>query len=149
MLPLLIRVLALSLSLSSLCIIHKHIVQVGCRHHMHPQNATIDEDGNSPGPITLTCEPVPVVNVQFESTLKIQWRKFSRMEDLTYFIGNCSNCTTNCTNIYREEVVESEDGYNLTIMTPESNQAWFVPSFSTGNSSCTFVVAPYTYLYRK
>ena len=146
--------LSLSLSLSSLCIIHKYIVQVGCRHHMHPQNATIDEDGNSPGPITLTCEPVPVVDVQFESTPKIQWRKFSQMEDLTYFIGNCSNCTTNCTNRYTDQMVESGDGfmmagYNLTIMTPESNQAWFVPSFSTGNSDCTFVVAPYTYLYRK
>ncbi len=118
---------------------------------MHPQNATLD--GNTrPAPINLTCEPIPENSSDFEGTVTTEWRKFHRQEDLEYFIQNCSDFPENCTNSFRDEVLKNNNeymlsDYSVTIMNPENNQAWFVPSFTVNNSD-TFS-APDIVLYRE
>ena len=116
---------------------------------MHPQNATMDG-----GAVNLTCTPVPISTADFDGNVTMDWRQFSNLEDLQYFIQNCSSFPGNCSDIYRGEDHLIGDGgdftwteYNLTINNPANNQRWFVPSFTINNSHT--YLAPYTFLSRK
>ena len=134
---------------------HTHADEVGCTNYMHPQNATVNGDV-SPGPVTLTCEPVPVNlgAIYNEGNITMEWRRFFQLEKLQDFIRNCSNSSADCSNYSRDEnhlIGNSSEfrlsGYNLTVVNPARNQAWFIPSFTVdGNHT---YLAPYTFLYRK
>ena len=117
---------------------------------MHPVDASTSSDAQ----VSLACVPVPVNPANFEVNATIEWRRFSRLEELQYFVQNCSVSPENCSGYFRDEdyLIElprlnSEMDHNLTIINPASSRAWYVPSF-TVNGSRTYV-APYTFLYRK
>ena len=118
---------------------------------MHPVDATTSSDAE----VSLSCVPVPVNPADFEGNVTIEWRRFSRLEELQYFVRNCSDSPENCSSHFGDDnylipKLNSEfrqTDYNLTIINPASSRAWYVPSF-TVNGSRTYV-APYTFLYRK
>ena len=121
--------------------------QVGCREYMQPQNATVPLPA-----ISVACEPVSTrhtSNMSLSET-NVTWLRFTVEDELQQYINNCSSgCCGNSTTVFR---VDSQSanfsvvGYNLTIMRPEGNHAWYIPTFEVGG--CTRV-APGTYLYRK
>lgn len=126
--------------------------KVGCKNYMYPQNATVDGSTN-PAPVTLSCEPVPVQENASElvGDVTMEWRRFSQLEDLHNFVQNCSVSPENCGNCSKNAVVPANEeylitDYNLTIMNPQRNQVWLVPSFTFNNGST--YPAPYTFLYR-
>ena len=119
-------------------------VGAGCREYMQPQNATMIGTDNPREPVTLTCEPVSTM-----AEAMVEWRKFTSTNQMEEYINTCSGsscCRRSSIAAIRSDVNFTVVDYNLTIMQPEMNHAWFVPSFVIRN--CTYI-APGTYLYRK
>ena len=126
----------------------------GCSNYLFPRNATLDTGVDTLDPLTLTCDPV---STNYTSSLNwsestIVWRRFTAMADVQEFIDNCSrSCDSGCVNSTAVRVTTGDSGYtltgyDLTIMNPQNNHAWFVPTFEF--TSCIYV-ARETYLYRK
>ena len=126
----------------------------GCSNYLFPRNATLDTGVDTLDPLTLTCDPV---STNYTSSLNwsestIVWRRFTAITDVQEFIDNCSrSCDSGCVNSTATRVTAGDSGYtlagyDLTIMNPQDNRAWFVPTFEF--TSCIYVGRE-TYLYRK